>query len=166
MNSGREALKLISKNMKKQLKTQAGDDAAVEIKGEAPAAVESDDASPESLKAENAGLRSELRLNAAREQLSHALFAAGARTPTLLSEAAKADLQIADDGSVVNAAALVERLKARFPEQFRRNSPVSIDGGAGRSTPAPLTKGALAKMTPAEINTLDWASVRRVLSEK
>ncbi|MEP6945525.1 MAG: hypothetical protein ABJA02_06365 [Acidobacteriota bacterium] len=152
--------------MKKQTNITAGGEADTEIKGDEPIAQAPDETASAGLMTENAELRSALRLSAARDQLSTALFAAGARTPALLCDAVNADLQIADDGGVANAAALVERLKTRFPEQFRRASPISIDGGAGRSTPAPLTKDALAKMSPAEITKLDWAAVRRVLSEK
>ena len=153
--------------MKKPIKIDTGGDAAAEISGDEPAATVRDAAvSVDDLRSENAGLRSELRLGEAREQLSTMLFAAGARTPGLLCDAVKADLQIGDDGALANASALVETLKAKFPEQFRRTSPMSIDGGAGRTSPAQLTKEALAKITPAEIARLDWAIVRRVLSEK
>ncbi len=156
----------VTQNMKKQIKIQAGSDAATEIKGDEPIPNPPDAATSDDPESENAGLRSELRLSSARDQLSSALFAAGARTPALLCDAAKTDLQIAEDGSVTNAAALVERLRSKFPEQFRVASPESIDGGAGRSIPAPLTKEALARMSPAEITKLDWAAVRRVLSDK
>lgn len=117
------------------------------------------------LLAENAALREQIRLSEARERMTAELAAAGARSPGLLFDSAKTRLQFADDGRIANAAALVELLKTEYPEQFGTRSP-SIDGGAGRSTPPPLTKAALAKMTPAEIAKLDWAVVRRVLSEK
>lgn len=124
------------------------------------------DLKAEQLTAENADLRSRLRASAAREPLAIQLAAAGARTPALLLDAAADAMQFGDDGGLANTDALVASLRTRFPEQFRTNRPASIDGGAGRSLSAPLTREALAKMKPAEIAKLDWAVVRRVLSEK
>ena len=118
------------------------------------------------LQAENAALREQIRLSEARQRLTADLAAAGARSPALLFESAKSKLQFADDGEMTNAAAIVEMLRTQYPEQFRSSKAASIDGGAGRSVPAPLTREALRKMKPAEIAKLDWAVVRRVLSEK
>lgn len=117
------------------------------------------------LAAENAELKHAARLSAARELMTDSLRSAGARTPRLLFDAAAGDLQYADDGSLANAAAMVERLKTQFPEQFGPDRPAaSIDGGAGRAASPALTREALAKMSPAEIARLDWAAVRNVLS--
>ena len=55
----------------------------------------------------------------------------------------------------------IEALKA--DDQFRRPA-ASIDAGAGRTSPATLTKEALARMKPSEIAELDWSEVRRVLA--
>ena len=63
------------------------------------------------------------------------------------------------------AAALVERLKRKFPEQFApAKPPPSIDAGAGVAEVPQLTKEALAKMKPAEIAGVDWEEVKRVLA--
>ena len=76
-------------------------------------------------------------------------------------------LQFDGDGKVVNAAATVEKLRREFPEQFGRETPPSIDAGAGRGSSAShLTKDALSKMKPAEVARLDWSEVRRVLAER
>lgn len=119
------------------------------------------------LEAENVELRSKVRLGTAREQLTQTLARAGARSPKLLFDAAKGDLQFAEDGTLTNAAAIVERLEDAFPEQFADDPPIGpIDGGAGRAAVPALTKDALAKMSPAEIARLDWAAVRQALTEK
>ena len=117
------------------------------------------------LQSENAQLKDAARLGAASELIQTALTAEGARSPGLLFESARGDLQFDADGTLVNAAAIVERLKTKFPEQFGYDRPAaSIDGGAGRIAAPALTKDALARMSPAEIARLDWADVRQVLA--
>lgn len=118
----------------------------------------------ESLAAENAELRTAVRAAAAKEQIMASLTKAGARSPSLLFDAAKGDLQFADDGKPVNSAAIVERLTREFPEQFGMENPASIEAGAGRIAPPALTKEALSRMSASEIAKLDWAEVRQVLS--
>ena len=84
---------------------------------------------------------------------------AGARTPELLFEAAREELQFSEDGSVENAEAVVAEMKQRFPEQF--GNVAAIDRRrSGPRWSARLTKEALAKMKPYEIARLDWAAVR------
>lgn len=117
------------------------------------------------LETENGELRSAIRAANARGQITERLRQMGARSPGLLFEAVKGDLQFADDDSPANAEALAKQLAKQFPEQFGTDAPhASIDGGAGRAAAPALTKEALAKMTPAEIAKLDWAAVREVLA--
>ena len=116
------------------------------------------------LQAENEQLKATIRLTEAHRQMTGELGRIGAKSPELLFEAVKADLQFGDDGKLQNAAALVGELKALFPEQFGTHTPAGIDAGAGRQQPPALTRDALAKMQPAEIAALDWADVRRVLA--
>ena len=98
--------------------------------------------------------------------MTELLHAADAHSPELLFVSVKDDLQIADDGSLENAAALVEKLKRKFPEQFgMRRAAQSIDGGAGGRTQI-ISAESLARMTPAQIQKLDWAEVRRALGER
>ena len=120
----------------------------------------------EALIAENESLRRAARERDARDQISALLRSAGARSPELMFEAAKGDLQFADDGSLSNAEALIGQLRAKFPEQFGGFSPQpTIDGGSGsRQASATLTKETLARMKPADIARLNWADVRQVLS--
>lgn len=119
------------------------------------------------LQAENEQLKATIRLNAAHRQITGELARAGARSPELLFDAAKGDLQFAEDGTLTNAAAIVARLEDAFPEQFAVEPPIGpIDGGAGRASVPALTKDALAKMSPAEIARLDWAAVRQALTKK
>ena len=118
----------------------------------------------ERLAAENAELKTAVRLAAAKEQITASLAKAGARSPGLLFDAAKGDLQFAEDGQLANSSAIVERLTREFPEQFGAERPASIDAGAGRVAAPALTKEALSRMSASEIAKLDWAEVRQVLS--
>lgn len=118
----------------------------------------------QNLEVENAELRQAVRMSEAREVLTETLRSAGASSPELMFEAITGQIQFADDGTPANFAAILELLKRKYPEQFVRDIPaVSIDGGAGRIVPPPLTREALAKMSPAEIARLDWAAVSSVL---
>jgi len=126
------------------------------------------DPETERLRAENIELRSEIRTRDARGRLNELLNAAEAHSPELLIESIASDLQFSETGELENAAALVDRLKRRFPEQFgRRANAASIDAGTGMGAPRQLISAeTLSRMTPAQIQKLDWAEVRRVLSEK
>ena len=81
------------------------------------------------LQAENEQLKATLRLNAAHRQITGELAKAGARSPDLLWDALKGDLQFADDGTLQNAAALIQKLKRRIPNSLGRKYP------SARSTP-------------------------------
>lgn len=120
------------------------------------------------LRAENEKLRESLRLRDAHDTLKQKLKKAGARTPKLLLEAAKHALKFTAEGMLENAHEVVGDLMDRFPEQFGHDiSPqphTSIDAGSGRSSHPALSRETLAKMKPEEIAKLDWADVRRVLS--
>ena len=118
----------------------------------------------ERLAAENAELKTAVRVAAAKEQITLSLAKAGARSPALLFDAAKGDLQFSGDGTLANSAAIVERLAREFPEQFGTERPASIDAGAGRVAAPALTKEALSRMSASEIAKLDWAEVRNVLA--
>jgi hypothetical protein len=119
------------------------------------------------LRAEIGELQGELRLAGARESLIQKLADAGARSPQLLFVSVADKLQFGDKGTLDNAEALVGMLKRDMPEQFGTVAPAaSIDGGSGVSANArPLTKEALARMSPEQISRLDWAAVRQVLSQ-
>jgi len=126
---------------------------------------ETDVIDPEHLRSENETLRNELRMRTAVYDIENQLIKAGARSPKLLSEQAKAAIQFGDDGAATNIAAIIEQMKQHYPEQFGMDAPAgSIDGGAGRKTAPSLTKDALSRMSPAEIQRLDWAEVRAALS--
>jgi len=128
-------------------------------------AVGSEPSEIETLRTENEDLKRALRLRDARDQLAGELRAAGAQSPDLLFTAAKDALQFGDDGRVENPEAVIADLKLKFPEQFGRSYPASIDGGAGSlGNTSSLTKDALAAMKPHEIARLDWAAVRQALS--
>lgn len=116
------------------------------------------------LRSENEQLRTQIRLDRAHRRITGELEQAGARSPELMFESVKGDLQFDGEDEIANAAALIKRLKTAFPEQFGFTPPPSIDGGAGLNQEPRLSREALAKMKPAEIAALDWNDVRRVLA--
>ena len=122
----------------------------------------------EKLRTENTALQNSLRMRDARDELKRSLIEAGARSPDLLFAAAKDGLQFSDEGKLQNAAALIGHLKLTFPDQFGFQKPeASIDGGAGTLLSAqPLTAASLSKMTPAQIQKLNWDDVRHAMSER
>jgi hypothetical protein len=121
----------------------------------------------DALRSENAELRQAARIASARDMVTTALRRLGASSPALLFESAKGDLQFDEAGAPVNTEALVMSLRGKYPEQFAA-APVipTVDAGAGRNAAPPLTRAALAVMTPAEIERLDWFEVCRVLSNQ
>jgi len=116
----------------------------------------------EELAAENAELKSQLHMRAATYDVEARLTRAGARSPGLLAERARESFQFSDEGELSNAEAVIEHLKRTWPEQF---TPASIDASAGRTAHPTLTKEALARMSPAEIQRLDWNEVKSALAQ-
>ncbi len=116
------------------------------------------------LQAENEQLKATIRLDAAHRQITGELAAIGARSPELLFDAVKGELQFGDDGAVQNAAAIVGKLKTAFPEQFGPDQPASIDAGSGQTSAPRLTRDVLQRMSAAEIAELDWNEVKRALA--
>ena len=115
----------------------------------------------EELAAENDQLKAELHMRTAVYDIETRLAKAGAKSPDLLTERAKDSFQFDDEGKLTNAEAILDDLKRRYPEQF---AVPSIDASAGRTPHPTLTKEALARMTPAEIQSLDWNEVRTALA--
>jgi hypothetical protein len=115
----------------------------------------------EDLAAENEALRGEIRMRDAIYDIETKLAQAGAKSPGLLTDRAKERFQFSEEGDLTNAEAVVEHFRKTYPEQF---APASIDASAGRTPRPTLTKEALARMTPAEIQRLDWAEVKATLS--
>lgn len=116
----------------------------------------------ETLAAENAELKRELHIRSAVYDIETRLASAGARSPRLLSDRARSAFQIAETGELANAAAIIDQLKREFPEQFGVGS---IDAGAGRQQRPILTREALSTMSATEIQQLDWAEIKAVLSQ-
>lgn len=137
----------------------AGDETANAV------AVAESNAEVDELRAENETLKQTLRMRDARAALTTELKTAGARSPELLFESVQAQIQFGGDGVPANIAAITANLKQKFPEQFGKDSPVSIDAGAGRSGQNNLlTREALSAMKPEEVARLDWNDVRSVLA--
>jgi hypothetical protein len=116
------------------------------------------------LRDENEKLKATIRNAAAHRQITGELGRIGARSPELLFEYVKGDLQFTDDDAVVNAAAIVDKLRRQFPEQFGTQTVAGIDAAAGQVQPPRLSKESLGRMTTAEIAQLDWNDVKRVLA--
>jgi hypothetical protein len=110
---------------------------------------------------ENAQLKAELHIRSAVYDIETRLAKSGARTPDLIAASAKDAFQFDDEGKLTNAEAILDELKRRYPEQF---IVASIDASAGRNSRPALTKEALARMTPEEINRLDWNEVKAALA--
>jgi hypothetical protein len=121
----------------------------------------------ERLKKENAELAASVRMRDARDEVVAALQAAGAHSPALAFEAIKGSLQFDDAGKLINSKDLIEGLKTNYPEQFGTPKPAEgIDAGKGGQQGEKLTREKLEKMSPDEINTLDWKDVSAVLAAK
>ena len=118
----------------------------------------------EELAAENEKLKAEIRMRDAIYDVETRLANVGARSPGLLVERAKESFQFSDEGDLTNAEAVVEHLRRSWPEQFAPDPQPSIDASAGRITRPTLTKEALARMTPAQIQRLDWNEVKSALA--
>lgn len=120
----------------------------------------------ERLKKQNAELQESMRMRDAKEEVVAALTASGANSPALAFEAIKQALKFDDGGKLVNSKDLIEQLKTSYPEQFGTPKPTDgIDAGKGKTADgAKFTAEQLAKMTPAEINKLDWTEVSTVLA--
>ena len=116
------------------------------------------------LATENANLKAAIRLRDAQAAVTNELRNSAARSPELLWDVVAGQVEFDDEGRPANVAAVVAGLTAKFPEQFGTYIPQSIDGGAGQTATPRLTKEALRRMKPSEIAELDWADVRRVLS--
>lgn len=122
------------------------------------------------IKKENEDLRAANRLRDAKDSVVDALTKAGARSTELLWKAIKDDLEFDDKGNLKNLDTLVTTIKTDYADQFGEPKPSeTIDGGAGggEGTKGKLTKEALAKMSPAEIQKLDWETeVKPVMEAK
>ena len=116
----------------------------------------------EELAAENENLRAEIRMRDAAYEIKTRLAKAGAKSPGLLTDRARESFQFSDEGVLTNAEAVLEHLRKTYLEQFTASS---IDATAGRTSRPTLTKEALARMTTAEIQRLDWNEVRSALQE-
>lgn len=136
--------------------------------GAADPAAEAAETPPETARliAENAELRTELHMRTAIYDLEGRLVQMGARSPGLLSGAARGMVQLDPTGQPQNLEALADHLRRSYPEQFAaKPDPAQIDAGAGRAPSPPITRETLARMTPEEIRRLDWSSVRAALNE-
>jgi len=119
---------------------------------------------PAELAAENEALKAELRMRSAVYDIETRLAKTGARSPGLLVEQAKGRFQFTEEGELANPEAVIEHLRTTWPDQFTPGPIPSIDASAGRTPRPTLTKEALARMTPAEIQRLDWAEVKTALA--
>lgn len=139
---------------------KASDKAAIDAAAKAKL---SDDEKKDATIAE---LQAGLRMRDAKDSVSVALEKAGAKATGLMWNAIKGDLEFDDKGKLTNLDSLVKDLQADYPDQFGIAKPgESIDAAGKTQAGEKLTKEKLAKMTPAEINTLDWEEVKKVMAQ-
>jgi len=120
----------------------------------------------ERLQKENKDLKDAQRLTTAKGEVIAALTAAGAKSPELLFAASQDQLKFDEAGKLINLADITTALKTSYADQFGTEKPDgSVDGGAGKETGGKLTVAMLEKMSPAEINALDWKEVSEVMAK-
>lgn len=153
---------------KSNIQTQSTEPDASTTPADAPPEINQPDPEAERLRAENDELKRTLQMRDARDVVVETLQLMGAASPELMFAAVRDEIQFDADGRVANAAAIAQHLKKTYPDQFGPRRPhTSIDGAAGASSQRQLISAeSLARMTPAQIQKLDWAEVRRVLSER
>ncbi|NOT46353.1 MAG: hypothetical protein HOP17_01195 [Acidobacteria bacterium] len=153
---------------KNNIQMQIAEPEAGSPPAETPPEINQPNPESERLRAENDELKRTLQMRDARDAVVETLTSMGAASPDLLFAAVRDELQFDSEGAVVNAAAITQHLRKTYPDQFGvRRAHVSIDGGAGASSQKQLISAeSLARMTPAQIQKLDWVEVRRVLSER
>lgn len=107
----------------------------------------------ERLKLENAELKRTIQMTKAETEATKALEKAGAKSPQLLFNVKKGELQFDDSDKITNLTEIIDDLKSEYPDQFGVEKPSqSIDAGAGTTTPGqPLTKAIIEKMSHKEI---------------
>ena len=119
----------------------------------------------ERLKKELEERRNASRMRDAKDAGVEALKKAGARSPELLWKTIQSDIDFDEKGGIKNLDTLVTGLKDEYADQFGETKPVDgIDAGKGKPSGEGLTREKLEKMTPAEINELDWADVSKVMA--
>jgi hypothetical protein len=117
-------------------------------------------------KAQIAELQVQIKTRDARDAVSNEAVKLGVKNPALVYKLVKDELEFGADGKISNLADIFDSAKADYPELFDNKPSSSIDAGAGTSgNKTGLTKEQLEKMTPTEINALDWSVVSKVLSE-
>lgn len=113
-------------------------------------------------------LEGQTRLRDAKDSVVEALTKAGAKSPDLFWKTLQGDLEFDESGKVKNLDVLLTGLKTDHPDQFGTDKPgETIDGGAGGkgSSGTAITKEALAKMTPVEIQKLPWDDVAAAMAK-
>lgn len=121
----------------------------------------------ERTKAEMDDLRLQIKERDARDAVNVAAAKLGVKNSSLVYKLVKDDLEFDDKGKISNLAEVFDSAKTEYPDLFDTKPNQSIDAGAGTTkTGDVLTKEKLAKMTPAEINALDWNDVQKVLTAK
>lgn len=113
-------------------------------------------------------LRTTINMGNAQNDVIKALAKENAKVPMLLFNVKKGELKFDDNGKLTNLAEVITDLKSEYADQFGVEKPnTPIDAGAGTIVDGkPLTKEMLAKMSPTEINALDWNAVQQVLAAK
>lgn len=119
----------------------------------------------ERTKAELAETKAQLAERDKRDAAKAQATTAGVKNANLFYSAYGKDLETDAKGNITNFADVLATAKAESPELFVTPSNGSADGGEGKGSKLTLTKEAIEKLTPAEIEK-NWAEVSAFLASQ
>jgi hypothetical protein len=100
-----------------------------------------------------------------RDAAHEAARSAGVKNAKLFYSAYGSDLEVDAKGNITNFADVLATAKAESPELFVTAAQGSADGGEGKGNASTLTKEAIEKMGPDEIQKR-WAEVSAFLASQ
>jgi hypothetical protein len=119
----------------------------------------------ERTKAELEDARKQLADRDKRDAAQDAATKAGVKNAKLFYSAYGSELETDAKGNITNFADVLATAKAEAPELFITAVQGSADGGEGKGSTSTLTKEAIDKMSPDEINKR-WDEVSKFLSSQ
>jgi len=119
----------------------------------------------ERLKAELADTKTRLAERDKRDTAVELAAKSGVKNTKLFYSAYASELTVDANGNITNFADVLATAKADSPELFITAAHGSADGGAGKETPATLTKDQVEKMSPDELNKR-WDEVSKFLASQ
>jgi hypothetical protein len=119
----------------------------------------------ERTKAELTEAKQQLAERDKRDAAADLAAKAGVKNTRLFYSAYGSELELDAKGNISNFNEVLASAKADSPELFMKASPGSADGGQGNDTPSTLTKEAIEKMSPDEMNK-QWDAVSKFLASQ